>query len=268
MRERFGIVYGDSQVTFPSECVDKCFNTTAQRHVIRVPPKVIYVAVDPGFTRSDLAMVAMAHFLEGPRIVGLAAWSGMKDPADQCISVQNFIYALRSRKMLRNVPIVFIPENAPEPQGIILASHVQNFPDLITMNEVAGGDPGVPINNKIKTRLVNVTTGYIYGECMRFTSDMVALTNKQRAIEGRTFKTNEDFLISLLAYELKNYHPEIKEGTVFMDEKLYYTGKGYGMCDDMVMALMMVIFWSVQFNLPRKNEQYDAFRIKHGLDMR
>lgn len=68
VREQFGLICGDGSSIFDGKQVDACFHPSAVRPSLLAAPDVIYVTVDPGWTKSDTAYFAYADTPDGARV--------------------------------------------------------------------------------------------------------------------------------------------------------------------------------------------------------
>lgn len=68
MRERFAIVCGSGTSIFNDDMVNDSININLPTYVVTSSPDVIFIGADPGFHKSDFAMVAFAEFEDGVRV--------------------------------------------------------------------------------------------------------------------------------------------------------------------------------------------------------
>lgn len=262
MRERFAIVCGSGTSVFNEDLVNDSISIKLPVYQVVKSPLVIFIGADPGFHKSDFAMVAFAEFDDGTRLIGLAAYRNAEGYTEQRQQTRQFIDAIRAKTHFRTTPIVFIPEAAPAQEGTHLASHVsEHYPNLIVMSE-ANGRPGVPITHDTKRSLIFSMQAVLSRRSLRAITQMVACTNKSpMKVNEFEHATANDYLISLMAAQLKSFHARVKSGIQGVDERVYYTGKGYGTNDDLAMAAMTAFYWSTQF-LVSTNPKYTAFKQK------
>lgn len=266
MRERFAIICGDTSALFPDAIVDRCFGKGVPRFRVDYPPSVIYIGCDPGMHKSDTGLVAMGNFPEGPRIVALGLFRNDEGPPQQKEQIQTFFRAIWSNPNYKDAPIVFIPEGAPAQEAYHLTSHLQLFVDegkkLLVMRECAGDRLGVPIDHNRKRSLVFAARALLSYDSLRCTRDMISITNKPMVLEERLVDNAQDFVIGMLAKQLKAMHVRVKPLHEGVDERTFITGKGFNQNDDLAMAFMTMVYWSTHFMVSSR-PLYNTFKEKY-----
>ena len=236
LREQAGVITTRDTAAFDRASVDTCFAAANRFPILKLVPQDdrLYVSIDPsGGGFSQTACMAACVDAQTKCFVVVAA-DGCAVTCDDELEtyLRRFMEGLRTR--FPNTTIIQATE--ANYGGTVLASRiatiVSSYPPI---RHVSGDNTthrriGVFTTDVVKDRGRVDVQRLLRTEVLRFTEDAVFLSSNGRILE--------ELREQLLAF--KYVYTERPNGTV----KAALSGKGYGKNDDLVMALMLLAYWS------------------------
>ena len=148
---------------------------------------------------------------------------------------------LRQHRIYKLSSLIYIPENLPGSRGGELAYYLRNITSSMTMAEY-GPDrrPGVPKTPQSTQNMMLRTKAALHDGCLQFAHDM----GTYRGVPRETII--QQCCDQLLAFR-------------FDEKTKKLSGKAEGGRDDLLVALMMPLYWSEVF---RNHPSYAGFRSK------
>lgn len=111
--------------------------------------------------------------------------------------------------------------------------------------------PGVPITNNTKEFMVESFKGFLETRLITFSNQLITTTNK------REFHANTDedgictpyYILKMARDQLGRFRKVVTNdrNSEIYDIRYTFHGKDFGMNDDLAVAIIMVIYWSLQY---------------------
>jgi hypothetical protein len=250
-RESMGLVTEDMQSVFKSKYVNKMFDRDP--YTISKEPSFIFTATDPnGGGSSDMAIVSI--ILEMNKICIVAMDSApVKGHEEIEKLLKAHIEGVRRMPRFKDAWIVFIPENNLGHEASHMAFMLRPYRRVYTLTE-KGGIIGVNTNAVRKELYSMETVRYLCQESILFWEHLVVSNPNGGANEKQ--RVMEDFKEQLMAFKRVIVHPQ----RGFALPKIHYSGKAKGGRDDLVMSLMIGLYWATEFVCNRTEAPYDMFK--------
>lgn len=165
------------------------------------------------------------------------------------------IAQMRALSVWRDVPLLFIPENAPGPIGATFEYLLMQYQRrtngslgrILTMREY-GKDrkPGVPKTKEITNQMVRLAS-------MMVADRRVVVSENLRVMP----KKKPQQLVDKLVHQMRDYHCEVKanKNDPFSDPKFKWMGRQ----DDLLVAMMTALYWHTVF-WESQYEGYEQFK--------
>lgn len=175
-----------------------------------------------------------------------------QNPADEREKVQSAVIEMRRRvPFLQNVPIVYMPEIDPGKNTSYAAFYMDDFPDVITMREAAGGNYGIQ-----KTDVSTWQMSYMFSKLLA--EKKICFSDFLFSLSGTPPKE----LIQMLKDQAHRYVWDFDEAKGTFKQ----TGKKGGKQDDLLIATMMVPVYRQLFIEKAKTfKPYKDFLEKAGV---
>jgi len=238
-RESMGAITDDAKSLFESDKVvaflhEKSFQLSS-------PPDYIFMAMDPnGGGTSHMAIVSIVFDGNDAVVVGVdTAPTDKHDQIEQML--KQHVRSLRGKPIFRESHIIFIPENNLGQEAEHARHMLRKEKRLYTIHEKKKA--GVCTTHARKEIYALTLLSYFNSGTIRFLQD-AACANPMMDANTRLVQTKKEF-----EKQLVQFRKIILPGTQpFKDAKFIFTGKAKrGMNDDLVMTLMIAIFWGRQF---------------------
>lgn len=255
-RENFGMVPRETRVGFTGQMIDR-FKSLPPYDDRSYRPPVVFLTADAACGgESDFALAAgycvdsmlLLLFLDAARL----------DPSrtvqDERYRLRRAVDTIRSQQGMHNVPIVFIPENAPGMAGSYLWEHINDMQPIVVMEEFGSGrnnEPkriGVPKTKQTTEEMRYLFVDAISTNSVRYSMRFASLPRDNT--DGRATAQRK------LVDQMIQYRPDVKK-----DYGEYHN-------DDQLIAVMMILLWRNRFyrslHVPYRRfieEQINASRI-------
>jgi hypothetical protein len=233
-RESAGVITMDESSVFPMHKIDYMFQN--QQELTIKDPRWITCACDPTGGGSSFMSLVSGSVQRGKFfIVGADAARARGSDQIQSLLMQHMM-ALRRR--FPTSLILFFCENNMGQE----ASHCEFF--LRTMGRLhcarEDGYSGVRTTNLRKQVMVGEVQKYMSTDALVIDADMIVAntTDEVDTIKARTLAKLRD--------ELTQFRRTVIV-TQRADPRVIYSGKDNNQQDDMAMALMLLVYWTVQF---------------------
>jgi len=250
-RESMGLVTEDMQSVFKQKYVNLLFN--AQKYSLAKEPAFVFIATDPnGGGSSDMALVSIVIEYNKICIVGMDSAPVKGHEAIEKL-LKAHVEALKRKPQFKESWFVFIPENNLGHEADHMAYMLRPYRRIYTLTE-KGGIIGVNTTAVRKELYSMETVKYLCQESIRFWDQMVVANPGGGANEKE--RVMEDFKEQLLSFKRVIVHPE----RGFSLPKIHYSGKSKGGRDDLVMSLMIAIYWTTEFTCQRTEAPYEMFK--------
>lgn len=163
------------------------------------------------------------------------------------------IEGLRRNIKFRDSWIVFIPENNLGHEADHMSFMLRPYRRVYTLTE-KGGVIGVNTTAVRKELYSMEAVKYLCQESIQFYSKIVVANPTGGANEKD--RVLADFKEQLLSFKRVIVHPQ----RGFALPKIHYSGKSKGGRDDLVMSLLIGIYWTTEFTCQRTEAPYDEFK--------
>tara|TARA_B110001452_G_C15241783_1_gene430104 strand:- start:15964 stop:17517 length:1554 start_codon:yes stop_codon:yes gene_type:complete len=238
-RESMGAITDDAKSLFESNLVTTFLKEKS--FVLTSKPDYIFMAMDPnGGGTSHMAIVSVVFDSENVVVVGVdTAPTDKHDQIEQML--KQHVRSLRGKPMFKESHIIFIPENNLGQEAEHARHMLRNEKRLYTIHEKRKA--GVCTTHARKEIYALTLLTYFNSGTIRFLEDAVC-ANPMMDANTRLVQTKKEF-----EKQLVQFRKIILPGTQpFKDAKFIFTGKAKrGMNDDLVMTLMIAIFWGREF---------------------
>lgn len=250
-RESMGLVTEDMQSVFKSKYVNRLYEMHPHKLVKAAP--FIFCATDPnGGGSSDMAIVSMV--LEMNKIVIIAMDSAPVRGHEEIERLlKAHIEGIRRKPEFKESWIIFIPENNLGHEASHMSFMLRPYTKCYTLTE-KGGVIGVNTNAVRKELYAMEAVRYLCQESILFWEAMFSANPNGGANEKE--RVMEDFKEQLMSFKRVIVHPQ----RGFSLPKIHYSGKSKGGRDDLVMSLMIGIYWSTEFVCNRTEAPYAMFQ--------
>ena len=162
------------------------------------------------------------------------------------------IEALRRHNRFRESWFIFIPENNLGHEADHMAFMLRPYRKVYTLTE-KGGVIGVCTTAVRKELYAMETVKYLCQESIKFYENLIVANPGGDTNEKK--RVMDDFREQLMTFKRIIVHPQ----RGFSLPKIHYSGKSKGGRDDLVMCLMMNIFWCTEFTCQRTEAPYEMF---------
>jgi hypothetical protein len=236
LREQAGVITTRDTSAFDRGTVDVCFAKRFPVDNLVCKDNRVYLSIDPsGGGFSQTACIAGAVDSVTKAMVVFAA-DGCAVTCDEGLEtyLRGFMESVRSHAVFANVVIVTIIER--NFGGSVMASRIANIVSVYQPIKILTADTsthrrvGVVTTDVVKERSRVDLQKMLRLETLKFTSDRDFLSGNAAMLT--------DIRQQLISF--KYVYNQRANGIV----KASLTGKSFGKNDDMVMALMLLVFWS------------------------
>ena len=234
LREQAGVITTKDTAAFDRPCIDKAFGERFPFNLLTPQDDRMYVSIDPsggGFSQTA-CMAACVDVASKCVVVTAADGSAPTNDFELEAFISSFFESLRAR--FPNITVVCIIEN--NYGGSIMASRIADMAARYPPVKIVSGDTtkhrrvGVKTTDVVKERGRVDVQRLLRTEALRFLHDGDFISSDARVLE--------ELREQMLAF--KYVYTEKANGTV----KAALSGKGFSKNDDLVMALMLLAFWS------------------------
>lgn len=237
-RESMGAITDDAKSLFES---DKVVSFINEGYSLTSRPRYVFMAMDPnGGGTSHMAIVSVVFDKECLVVVGIdTAPTDKHDQIEQML--KQHVRSIRANPMLRESHIIFIPENNLGQEAEHARHMLRKEKRLYTVHEKRKA--GVCTTHARKEIYAITLLTYFNNGTIRLLTDTVC-ANPMMDANTRLVHTKKEF-----QKQLVQFRKIILPGTQpFKNAKFVFTGKAKrGMNDDLVMTLMIAIFWGREF---------------------
>lgn len=203
------------------------------------------------------------------QLIGLASFANDGMVPHQEEQTRAFVDGIRAVERYRTAPIVMMVEAQPGQEAANIYSHVADYPNLLFMREASGGRPGVPIDGNIKLGLVYGGQALLSRRALTIAQNLVALTNHTHMkIRDKEYTDPQTYLISLLAFQMGNFHLRVTLSRDGLTESIHPTGKLHNTNDDLAVAFLMLWYWPQVFWVSSKREEYWVMKQRILAELR
>lgn len=218
------------------------FATSGLYH-LSVPPGYVYVGIDPsgGGQQSDYAIVSIVY--DGIRAIIIAMDTVSSDDS---LEVEQMVYhhlaGIRSIPLLRpSVIRVYVEINHSLYEGSRILRQCSKYRfspiEMQTTKTGSGSKLGVFTSHATKQAYVDIVTDLLRDESLHFTDSPVPPHTQELS-----FTTMSKLLVEQLkAFRKIKKTPRDKTADV---NTVYFSGKGQGRKDDLLLALMIALYFS------------------------
>ena len=252
-RESMGTITDDAKSCFKSDDVISVMKSTVP---LPCDPDYVFIGVDPnGGGSSMMAIVSVVLYEECAYVVGIDTAPTDRHEHIEQLLLQH-IRSLRGNRQLREAHFIFLPENNLGQEAEHMRHMVRSEHLLFTVREKKKA--GVCTTHDRKEMMVASLLDYFNGKRLHITSGCVCANPKMDA-NTRLAQTKDTMKKQLIQFRKM----VIPGSQPYKNSKYVFTGKAKsGMQDDLVMTLMIAIWWGQQF-LERKipGVPYDSFNI-------
>ena len=249
-RESMGLVTEDMQSVFKQKYIDILYGTDP--YPLTKTPSFVFVATDPN--GGGVPIWYSVLVIEYNKIVIVGMDSAPVQGHEQIEKLLNaHIEGLRKVPKFRDAWFVFIPENNLGHEADHMAYMLRPYRRVYTLTE-KGGVIGVNTTAVRKELYSMETTKYLCQESIRFFKNIVVANPGGGANEKN--RVLADFKEQLLSFKRVIVHPQ----RGFSMPKIHYSGKSQGGRDDLVMSLMIGIYWCTEFTTQRTEAPYEMFQ--------
>lgn len=248
-RESMGAITQDANSVFNMSTIDSLMQISQMDE----EPNYVFTAVDPtGGGNSYMAIVSICMLKEKCFIVGLDA-SPANGPEEIKALLISHLRALKAHPKLGNAYTIFIPENNLGQEASHMHHMIKNERKIYTIFEKRKA--GVTTTAKRKELYASTLL-----ECIpltRIDKDCVC-TNPNLDANKRLLTTKQELRKQLTQFKKLI----VPAANPFDLPKIVYTGKTKkGMNDDIVITLMIAVFWAIEFLKKRiPNVPYDTLK--------
>jgi len=248
-RESMGAITSDADSVFNMDDIDSLM----QMDPLRQDVEYFFVAVDPtGGGTSEMAIVSLVLVDDRCYIMGLDS-SPANGPDEIRALLLQHIRALRGHPCLRSAYCIFIPESNLGQEAEHMKHMVKDERKVFTIHEKKKAG----VNTTHKRKQLYAQTMLEYTRTTRIDPACVCVNPNLDATK-RLLHTKKEFRKQLTQFKKL----QIPAAKPFDLPKIIYTGKTKkGMNDDLVMTLMIGVFWGREFLAKRiPNVPYEKLR--------
>ena len=250
-RESMGLVTEDMASVFKQKYIDIMYNATP--YTLSKEPSFVFCATDPnGGGSSDMAIVSIVIELNKICIVGLDS-APVKGHEQIEALLKSHIEGIRRQKKLKESWIIFIPENNLGHEADHMSFMLRPYRRVYTLTE-KGGIIGVNTTATRKELYSMECVKYLCQESVKFWKNLIVANPNGGSNEKE--RVLEDFKDQLLSFKRIIVAPQRGFGL----PKIHYSGKSSGGRDDLVMSLMIAIYWTTEFTCQRTEAPYEMFK--------
>ena len=250
-RESMGLVTEDMMSVFKQKYVEALYNSEKMK--LTKEPAFVFIATDPnGGGSSDMAIVSLVIEYNKIIIVGMDS-APVKGHEQIEALLKSHIEGLRRQQKFREAWFVFIPENNLGHEADHMEFMLRPYRRVYTLTE-KGGVIGVNTTAVRKELYSMETVKYLCQESIKFWTHLVVANPKGGSNEKERVLT--DFKEQLLSFKRIIVHPD----RGFSLPKIHYSGKSKGGRDDLIMSLMIGIYWTTEFVTKRTEAPYEQFK--------
>lgn len=232
-----GVITQDQQSVFKAKFVDSLF--ARPRYKLRKTPAFVFIACDPnGGGSSDMGLVSMVVEFNSIVIVGCET-----HPCKGADSIHKLLTAhvetLRARPALKAAWFIFIPEANLGHEADHMEYLLRPYSRIWTIRDKQR--TGVVTTNTRKELYAMETCKYMTMESVHFWEELVVANPSGGETEEK--RVLEELKKQLMGFKRVIVHPQ----RGYSMPKVVYTGKSQGAADDMVMCLLIGVFWTCEF---------------------
>jgi len=236
LREQAGVITTRDTSAFDRASVEACFANRFDLNHLVCQDNRIYLSIDPsggGFSQTACIAAAIDSVTKAMVVVAADGRSVTCD-AELETYIRGFMEGLRSHTQFANVQVVTIVER--NFGGSVMASRIANFVSAFQPAKVLTADTtphrrvGVVTTDVVKERSRVDVQRMLRLQLLRFTQDHEFLAGSSSVLED----------IRNQLTQFKFVYDQRPNGVI----KASLSGKSFGKNDDMVMALMLLVFWS------------------------
>jgi hypothetical protein len=237
-RESMGAITDDATSLFPSQKVLAFMSCSVQ---LEIQPEYIFMGFDPnGGGSSKMALVSVVFRGESLVVVGVdTAATDQHEQIEQML--KQHVRSLRGNPKLKHAYIIFLPENNLGQEAEHARHMLQHERRLYTVHEKRKA--GVCTTHARKELYALTLLEYINNETIAFAKGTVC-ANPMMDANTRLRITRKEFQKQMVQFRkiiLPSKQP-------FKANKVVYSGKAKsGMNDDLVMTLMIAVYWGREF---------------------
>lgn len=249
-RESMGLVTEDMQSVFKAKYIDILYNSSA--YAITKEPSFVFCCCDPnGGGSSDMALVSLVIEYNKVVIVGMdSAPCKGHEQIEKLLKAH--IEALRKHSRFRDAWIIFIPENNLGHEADHMAFMIRPYRKIYTLTE-KNGRIGVCTTAVRKELYAMETVKYLCQESIKFYEHLIVANPGGDTNEKQ--RVMDDFREQLMSFKRIIVHPQ----RGFSLPKIHYSGKSKGGRDDLVMCLMMCIYFCTEFTCQRTEVSFYVY---------
>lgn len=165
--------------------------------------------------------------------------------------LRNAVRLIRLDALLKNVPIVFIPENDPGSSTSHAPEALAIFNDITSMHECTGRMPGVPKTDSITYYMHSKLYSILLEGCIYFYENMQSLSYTVEEMQEKLYS------------QMGAYVWDVKEVRHNLDKvRVKLTGKRGGAQDDLLVTILMIPYWRLLF-LESEYQLYKEFKMRY-----
>ena len=241
IREFGGIVMSDYRPAFRKEEIQRCFKMEPFTTVH--PPSFIFTSCDPsGGGPSQLAIVSGYFTKLGDFVViGLDA-EPVRDDKEEYLLLHRHYRKLNENKLFREAKKIFIPENNLGLEAAHLDSMISDLPDVETFWET-DKKPGVNKSEKATRGYQFLMSNSLAEGGLRFDRDLFTVTREKTV----------QCMRNQLEDQSSRFHWAVRKSPDgFGKDKFKLSGKVGSLQDDLLVTLMMDMYWGRIFLAERE----------------
>jgi len=260
-RESMGVITEDMQSVFREKFVNALFDRP--RYTLRKTPLFVFVACDPnGGGDSEMGLVSLVVEYNSIVIVGMDTFCCKGADAIHKLLTAH-IERLRAKPELKDAWFIFIPEANLGHEADHMEYMLRDYRKIWTIRDKSR--TGVVTTNTRKELYAMETVKYMTQESVHFWRDLVVANPAGTANEEK--RCLEEFKKQLMGYvTFSSCLPKtlLTQVSFFSFKrvichpqrgyslpKIIYTGKSQGAKDDLVMTLLIGVFWLTEFTCHR-----------------
>lgn len=166
----------------------------------------------------------------------------IRDENEERILLDRHIHKLLNLRIARESTLVFIPENNLGMEASHLEAMVQHVPNLEVYYDKPG-KPGVCKTASITREYQFIMNNTLMQGTIHFSENLFTCTREK----------DVPALLNMLQDQALRFHWEKKKGnTVFNPDKATITGKVGNKQDDLLITVIMVLYWGRVYTLGRQ----------------
>ena len=240
-RESMGVITEDMMSVFREKFVNSLFDRP--RYKLRKLPLFVFVACDPnGGGDSEMGLVSLVVEYNSIVIVGMDTFCCKgADSIHKLLTAH--IERLRAKPELKDAWFIFIPEANLGHEADHMEYMLRDYRKIWTIRDKSR--TGVVTTNTRKELYAMETVKYMTQESVHFWEHLVVANPAGTVNEEK--RCLEEFKKQLMGFKRVICHPQ----RGYSLPKIIYTGKSQGAKDDLVMTLLIGVFWLTEFTCHR-----------------